>query len=152
LTNYEIKSIIGLVSFFYESQRKTFIRKFFCLVSTLGSMSYIYHSGYGYSTRLCKSVASWFINKYYPRHKITLDIIHRGMKREGCVGYCDTTGGWFRPRNFEIEIDTHLDKETYIKTLLHEMFHMKQFIDGSLKTKWSKNTTRMNQKRKKLLS
>ena len=70
-------------------------------------MSYIYHSGYGYSTRLCKSVASWFINKYYPRHKITLDIIHRGMKREGCVGYCDTTGGWFRPRSFEIEIDTH---------------------------------------------
>ena len=60
------------------------------------------------------------------------------MKREGCVGYCDTTGGWFRPRNFEIEIDTHLDKETYTKTLLHEMFHMKQFIDGTLKTKWSK--------------
>ena len=39
---------------------------------------------------------------------------------------------------FEIEIDTHLDKETYTKTLLHEMFHMKQFIDGTLKTKWSK--------------
>ena len=106
------------------------------MVSTLGSMSYVFHSGYGYSTRLCKSVASWFINKYYPRHKITLDIIHRGMKREGCLGYCDTTGGWFRPRNFEIEIDTHLDKETYTKTLLHEMFHMKQFIDGTLKTKW----------------
>ena len=60
------------------------------------------------------------------------------MKREQCLGYCDTTGGWFRPRNFEIEIDTHLDKETYTKTLLHEMFHMKQFIDGSLKTKRSK--------------
>ena len=101
-------------------------------------MSYIYHSGYGYSTRLCKNVASWFIEKYFPRHKITLDIIHRGMKREGCLGYCDTTGGWFRPRNFEIEIDTHLDKETYTKTLLHEMFHMKQFIDGSLKTKYPK--------------
>ena len=60
------------------------------------------------------------------------------MKRENCLGYCDTTGGWFRPRNFEIEIDTHLDKETYTKTLLHEMFHMKQFIDGTLKTKRSK--------------
>ena len=60
------------------------------------------------------------------------------MKREGCVGYCDTTGGWFRPRSFEIEIATHLDKETYTKTLLQEMFKMKQFIDGTLKTNWSK--------------
>ena len=44
--------------------------------------------------------------------------------------------GGFASRNFEIEIV--LDKETYTKTLLHEMFHMKQFIDGTLKTKWSK--------------
>ena len=50
------------------------------------------------------------------------------MKREGCVGYCDTTSGWFRPRNFEIEIDTHLDKETLYKNFTtrdvsHETIH-----------------------------
>ena len=65
-------------------------------VSTLGSMSYIYHSGYGYSTRLCKSVALIY-KQVLSQTQNALDIIHRGMKREGCVGYCDTTGGGFAP-------------------------------------------------------
>ena len=39
--------------------------------------------------------------------------------------------------NFEIEIDTHLDKEL-IQRLYYTSVSYEQFIDGTLKTKWSK--------------
>ena len=38
---------------------------------------------------ICEDVTSWFLNEYFPRHKIDVDIIHKGLKRDGVVGYCD---------------------------------------------------------------
>ena len=101
-------------------------------------MSYICHSGYGYSKKLCEDVTSWFLNKYFPRHKITLDIVHRGLNREQVYGYCDVVGESYRPRHFLIEMNTHMDKELYIKTLLHELTHMKQWVDGLLRSRYGK--------------
>ena len=43
-----------------------------------------------------------------------------------------------RPRNFLIEIDTHMDEELYTKTLLHELTHMAQWIDGDLRFRYGK--------------
>lgn len=101
-------------------------------------MSYITHSGYGYSKRLCEDVSIWFLNKFFPRHKINVEILHRGLKREGVYGYCDIVEETYRPRDFLIELDTHMDKELYIKTLLHEMVHLKQWVDGSLRFRYGK--------------
>jgi hypothetical protein len=98
-------------------------------------MNLIYHSGYGYSRPLCEDVASWFLNKFFPRHKITVDILHRGLKREGVHGWCDIIGKKYYPRNFLIELDTYMDKELYIKTLFHELVHVKQWVDGTLSNK-----------------
>ena len=92
--------------------------------TALGHKSYITHSGYGYSQRRCQDITSWFIKTFYPKHKLDVDIIHRGLLREGAFGYCDCTGGWWRPREFVIELHTNMDKELYTKTLLHELFHM----------------------------
>ena len=102
---------------------------------TLGHKSYITHSGYGYSQRRCEDITSWFIKTFYPRHKLDVDIIHRGLLGEGALGYCDCTGGYSRPREFVIELHTNMDKKTYTKTLLHELFHMMQWINGSLTSK-----------------
>ena len=55
-------------------------------------MSYISHSGYGYSKKLCEDVTSWFVNTYYPRHKLDIDIVHRGLKCDKVVGLCDVNG------------------------------------------------------------
>ena len=101
-------------------------------------MSYICHSGYGYSKILCEDVTSWFLNKYFPRHKITLDIVHRGLNREQVVGYCDVVGETHRPRHFLIELQTYMDEELYVKTLLHELTHMKQWVDGVLRSRYGK--------------
>ena len=78
-------------------------------------MSSIYHSGYGYSKKLCEDATSWFLNKYYPRHKIDVDIVHRGLKRESVLGYCDVIGRSYRPRYFLIELQSDMYRELYIK-------------------------------------
>ena len=98
----------------------------------------LYTEGYGYSKRLCEDVVSWFVSKYLPRHKLEIEVLHRGMKRESAYGYCDVAGRHYNPREFLIELDTHMDKETYTKTLLHELYHVLQFCKGELKLKSSK--------------
>jgi len=101
-------------------------------------MSILDISGYGYSKKLCEDVTSWFLNEFFPRHKITVDIVHRGLKREQVLGYCDVVGETYRPRHFLIELDTHMDEELYIKTLLHELTHLKQWVVGSLRSRYGK--------------
>lgn len=101
-------------------------------------MSTIYHSGYGYSKRLCEDVTIWFLSKFLPRHKIDVDIIHRGLRREGVYGYCDVADDSYRPRHFTIEIGTYFNEELYIKTLLHELVHLKQWVRGSLQLRYGK--------------
>ena len=101
-------------------------------------MSNIYHSGYGYSKILCEDITSWFLNNFFPRHKISVDIVHKGLKREQVVGYCDVMGKTYRPRHFLIELQSDMDKETYTKTLLHELVHLRQWVLGSLHFKSGK--------------
>jgi hypothetical protein len=98
----------------------------------------LYTEGYGFSKRLCEDVVCWFVSKYLPRHKLEIEVLHRGMKREGAYGYCDVAGGHYNPREFLIELDTHMDKKTYVTTLLHELYHIFQFVSGELKLKSSK--------------
>ena len=101
-------------------------------------MSYITHHGYGYSKRLCEDVSVWFLDRFFPRHKIVVEILHRGLKREGVNGYCDMVGYAYRPREFLIELDTYMDEELYIQTLLHELTHLRQWVVGSLRIRYGK--------------
>jgi hypothetical protein len=83
-------------------------------------------------------VASWFLNKFFPRHKIYVEIVHRGLRREHVYGWCDVLGETYRPREFLIELDTHMCEELYIKTLLHELTHLRQWVVGSLRQRSGK--------------
>jgi hypothetical protein len=98
-------------------------------------MLYLETTGYGYSKRLCEDVVTWFISKYLPRYKLEIEILHRGLKREGCLGYCDVAGSTYKPRSFLIEMDTYMDKKTYTTVLLHELIHLKQWVKEELKFK-----------------
>ena len=62
-----------------------------------------------------------------------MDIVHRGLRRDNVLGYCDVLGRSYRPRHFLIELQTDMCKEMYIKTLLHELTHLAQWVDGSLR-------------------
>jgi hypothetical protein len=98
-------------------------------------MLFLETTGYGYSKRLCKDVVTWFVSKYLPRYKLEIEVLHRGLKRDGVVGYCDVAGETVRPREFLIELDTYLDKKTYVRVLIHELYHLKDFCLGNLKIK-----------------
>ena len=101
-------------------------------------MLILHTEGYGFSKRLCKDVVCWFVSNHLPRHKLEIEVLHRGLKREQAFGYCDVVGETYKPRSFLIELDTHMDKETYITVLLHEMIHLYDFCIGELKLKSSK--------------
>jgi hypothetical protein len=101
-------------------------------------MLYLEPLGYGFSKRLCRSVVSWFVSKHLPRHKLDITVLHRSLKSDDAYGYCDVAEETYKPRSFLIELDTHLDKETYITVLLHELYHILQFVSGELKLKASK--------------
>ena len=94
--------------------------------------------GYGYSKLLCEDIASWFINKYVPRHKFFVRIVHKGLKREHSFGFCDFVDQAYRPRVFVIEVQSNLSKEFYIKTLIHEFVHLRQWLQGTLRMRSGK--------------
>ena len=106
--------------------------------ASLGNKSYIYHSGYGYSKKRCKTITNWFITKFLPRHKITLDVVHRSLVKEDCFGFCDVVNNNSRPRDFTIELHSKMNEVDYTKTLLHELVHLKQWIDNKLTLKSGK--------------
>lgn len=101
--------------------------------ATLVGQSIICPVGYGYRKRECESVASWFVENYLPRHKLNIEIVHRGLKRDCVYGYCSTEDPCSRQRNFLIELDTYMESDLYIQTLLHELWHMYQHVKGKLK-------------------
>ena len=98
----------------------------------------IYHSGYGYSKVLCEVITSWFLSQFFPRHHVSVDIIHRGLKKDQVLGYCDVVGPSYRPRHFLIELQTDMSRELYIKTLFHELTHVAQWIRGDLRFRHGK--------------
>lgn len=100
--------------------------------------SYIEMSGYGFRKSLCKDATIWFLNQFLPRHQLDIQIVHRGLKRECILGCCDFIDDYKRPRCFLIELDTHMDEETYLKTLFHELTHLHQWVVGSLRLRYGK--------------
>jgi hypothetical protein len=98
----------------------------------------LYITGYNTRKRRCRDVVAWFLNKYLPRHHIYIEILHRGLRREQSYGYCSVSGDAYRPREFLIEIDPKLDLELYTKTIIHELIHLRQWVQGTLKERRGK--------------
>ena len=106
--------------------------------TSLGNKSHIYLSGYGYSKRRCESVANWFLNTFLPKHKIGVNFHHKSLVKENVVGYCDWIGTSYKPRDFEIQLQSNMDAECYIETVLHELVHLRQWVKGTLTMKSGK--------------
>ena len=101
-------------------------------------MLYLDISGYNARKRRVEGAVTWFLNKYLPRHHITIEVLHRGLRREEVYGYCSIAGDTYRPREFLIEIDPKLDLELYTKTIIHELIHLRQWVQGTLKERRGK--------------
>ena len=95
-------------------------------------------TGYGARKRRCEDAVAWFLQKYLPRHHIYIEMLHRGLRREQSYGYCSVSGTIYKPREFLIEIDPKLDIELYTKTIIHELVHLRQWVQGVLKERRGK--------------
>ena len=95
-------------------------------------------TGYGARKRRCEDAVAWFLTKYLPRHHIYIEMLHRGLRREQSYGYCSVSGTIYKPREFLIEIDPKLDIELYTKTIIHELVHLRQWVQGVLKERRGK--------------
>ena len=51
----------------------------------------------------------------------------------GMFGYCDWLDDNLKPREFDIALDPGLKRKTLLRTLAHEMTHVKQYAKGELK-------------------
>lgn len=103
------------------------------MVFALGNMSIIETSGDGYDSNLCEDVASWFMNKFLQKYDdILVEIEHVRLDNYWTYGYCGVIGSCIRPRHFMIELQPFMPEEKYIKTLFHELTHMKQWIEYRL--------------------
>lgn len=101
-------------------------------------MYHLYIGGHKPRKRCLEDAVGWFISKYLPRHHICIEVFHRGLLKEGVVGWCSVTNCNWRPREFLIEIHNRLSKEDYLKVLFHELQHIHQFVTGDLKDKGGK--------------
>ena len=101
-------------------------------------MLYLTHSGYNYSRRRCESIVTWFVDKYIPNHKISINVDHKGLLRESVFGWAWVVPPDHRPREFEIEIHNRLSPALYTETLLHELWHVYQHVKGDLKDRYGK--------------
>ena len=95
----------------------------------------LYITGYRARKRRAEDAVRWFLCKYLPRHHIHIEMLHRGLLREGVYGWCSVTDCDWRPRSFLIEIHNRLNEQDYTKTILHEMQHILQHIRGDLRDK-----------------
>ena len=101
-------------------------------------MLYLTFSGYNYSKRRCERVVNWFVEQYLPRHKILINVDHKGLRRENIFGWMWAADCDYRPRDFEIELHAGMNPDLYIETLLHELWHLYQHVQGTLRDKHGK--------------
>jgi hypothetical protein len=83
---------------------------------------------------IARQLCEFFKAKYLSKFKtIRIDIsIEKNLAEDcGCDGACTPIGG-NRGREFEIEIDRDLSLIQFMKTLTHELTHVRQYVTGDM--------------------
>jgi len=84
--------------------------------------------------RLIQSVVDFLRPMYFDKYKtLNVDfVISRALGTDcGIDGIC-CTFGTYRPREFEVGINGKMNDEDIIKTVIHELIHVKQYAKGEL--------------------
>ena len=95
-------------------------------------MSIIETSGDGYIPSLCEDVTAWFMNQFLPDNEVCVEIEHIQLDHPLTFGYCSVMDSYRNPSHFLIELKPFMSEKKYIKTLFHELTHMRQWIEGRL--------------------
>lgn len=97
----------------------SFVNKIDSSRQTLIESAVVFFADYLISKRCCK----------------TLEIdIH--ITNSTADGFCEYNDSNINPRSFTIELDKNLTGSELIKTIAHEMVHVKQYVKGELKERY----------------
>ena len=78
------------------------------------------------SISACTGALEWFLMEYLSDHGLDLIVEHKDLSNEGVTGWCLKTG----EGEFTIQIHQDLTGDEYTKTLLHELYHVYQHLNG----------------------
>jgi len=89
--------------------------------------------------RIVTDATLFFINKLI--HPNTLRVLELTIVRKKiwADGFCQYEDSNIRPRSFILEISNQLEGEELIKTIAHELVHVKQYVKGELKERHKPN-------------
>ena len=73
-------------------------------------------------------VLRWFKSQYLPRHHLDISLVFKNLESDGVFAWCMVEGSLSKPRAFLIEIHNKLDYKTYLTTLVHELWHVYQYV------------------------
>lgn len=71
--------------------------------------------------------------KLFEQIEVELIFVQNFNKNQKAYGICEWIDNNDRPKWFEITIDKDLSEKQIIKTIAHEMVHLKQFATGQMK-------------------
>jgi hypothetical protein len=90
---------------------------------------------------ICENLIRWFVSKYISRYNVEIFVEHKNLLKDDILAYCDISKyetNQSNPRSFLIELDNKMNLELYTISVLHEMYHVLQFLRGDLKLKANK--------------
>lgn len=88
--------------------------------------------------KISREFSKFVLRKFFPRSHHSFSIRIKGVydlvKEEDTYADCMYEYVDPRPKDFVIRIDSCLDNEMFVKTLAHELTHVKQWAKGEMKT------------------
>lgn len=81
---------------------------------------------------LAEKVVTFAKSKLFPRHGrclLEVELVNNLTTKESVAGEAWDNG----EREFFVRVDSALEREDFITTLLHELVHVKQYLKGELK-------------------
>ena len=87
--------------------------------------------------KLVEDAARFFEKELiHPRTARILEVTFHFTKLNGAYGFCVYEDSHVKPREFTIEINKGLSKEDIVRTIAHELVHVKQYVKGELKERY----------------
>ena len=78
--------------------------------------------------RLAQQIYSFMLTQEPIVGAATITVHHRRLESEGVVGWCQQEDDL----EFLIEVDRSLSRADYILTMIHELIHCRQTLEGNL--------------------
>jgi hypothetical protein len=86
--------------------------------------------------KVIKDAALFFASKLIPARLFPLLEIDINVTKSSADGFCEYTDSNINPRSFTIELNKKLKGDELVKTIAHEMVHVKQYVKGELKERY----------------